>query len=115
MRARDFMPLAPVLGQGTGLLAVVDSEIPSVDAMATPPPPEFAAKPHRQRRAKRGVNAWGRIVAALQAAPGPLSCGELRTATGLDPNNLGVALATHKRDLTRTGERRGEFRYALAP
>lgn len=86
-------PLAPVLGQGPG-----------------PAPAEPAAAPERRRPGQ--LDAWGKVKAALGSAPGPLTCAELKAATGLPANNLSVALATHKGELVRTGASK-PFRYAL--
>lgn len=56
---------------------------------------------------RRQVNAWPKVVKALEDAGGkPQTHGELKAATGLDHTNLSVALANHKEQLVRTGEPR---------
>lgn len=57
-------------------------------------------------RQRRQVNAWAKVVTALEAARKPLTHGELKAATGLDHTNLSVALANHKALLVRTGKPR---------
>lgn len=58
------------------------------------------------RAQKQKVDAWPKIVAALQASPEPLTSAQLMAKTQLARNNLSVALCNHKALLVRTGARR---------
>ncbi|WP_339827059.1 hypothetical protein [uncultured Arenimonas sp.] len=64
-------------------------------------------------RRRRQVNAWPKVVKALEDAGGqPQTHGQLKATTGLDHTNLSVALANHKALLVRTGTEK-HYQYRL--